>query len=78
MVELKIVIKEEKTLSFDKVEACTLNVDIIERGKNASESELKTSKLLRKNLDLTHECKIINDVKDKKTKDLINFLENLI
>ena len=74
MLKIVLEIKEEINEKFKSVEAVGLNVDIQEILINATEGEIKESKILKNRLGINKKVDIVNESKNEKLDKILKEL----
>ena len=74
MLKIVLEIKEEINEKFKSVEAVGLNVDIQEILINATEGEIKASKILKNRLGINKKVDIVNESKNEKLDKILKEL----
>lgn len=73
MVEIKIIINEEKTKDYGNLKAVCVNSEFKMKVKNPSVSELKSARMFKERLgfkDNDTPTEVINSTKSKSYKDI--------
>ena len=74
MIKIVLEIKEETNKKFKDFTCVGLNVGIEEQQLNATEGELKGSKLIREKLGVKQKVQVVNECKNERINKLLNEL----
>lgn len=78
MIKLVLEIEEKKKKVFNDVTALCVDVNIVEIAKNAKESEIKSSKLLKDRIGIETKTQIVNNCRNEQNREIVDLIESLL
>lgn len=78
MIKLVLEIEEKEIKNYKKISASCVDVAIIETAINATDSEIKSSKLIKDRLGIEEKTQIVNNCRNEQNREIVNLLRSLL